>query len=430
MFRFGKITVILLVLLFALLLATFGAMAQESVTFGDTVEGAASGENVEYTLAVLESDIVVLLLESSEFDPRIALLDASGVEVTFDDVPDSGMVELTYSIPEAGDYTIVVSGADGAGPVGAYTLSVIGGSCIFDDNTADGNAIEYPLSIPEGDVVLIGIESEDFDPTLTVTNSAGEEVGFNDDSGGTLNSSLVFVSPADDTYTLTVNSFGTTPTEGDYAISVTGSESYQDSVTATTDYTTFVGFEGETLLISLISEEFDPLVRVNDSAGTELASDDDGGDGLNSLLEFNPPADDDYTFVVDSFTGAPSGAFQLDIFIPCVFEQEATGTPSVTGSIGVGETVTGTAAGSTVGYDIVLDAGQTVTIDLNSEEFDTYLRVNDASGTEIAFNDDVDLMNSNLNSQLEFTAPSSGTFTIVVDSFGGSPIGSYTLSVQ
>lgn len=100
-------------------------------------------------------------------------------------------------------------------------------------------------------------------------------------------------------------------------------------------------------------------------------------------------------------------------------------------TIAVGGTVSGTLE---TGPDhdwfrIDLAAGQTITINLDGTGGtppDTYLRLRNSAGTEIAFDDDG---GPGYNSALQFTATAAGTYFIDVGSFGDSESGTYQLSV-
>jgi hypothetical protein len=50
----------------------------------------------------------------------------------------------------------------------------------------------------------------------------------------------------------------------------------------------------KTYVIDLESKDFDAYLRILDSAGKQLASDDDGGDGRNARLRFTPPKEGNY----------------------------------------------------------------------------------------------------------------------------------------
>jgi len=72
-------------------------------------------------------------------------------------------------------------------------------------------------------------------------------------------------------------------------------------------------------------------------------------------------------------------------------------------------------------------AGQTVTIDMTSNAFDTYLFLLDPSPAVVATNDD---FGGTTNSRITFTLPTSGTWTIGATSLQANQVGTYTLTLQ
>ncbi|MGF1521928.1 MAG: tetratricopeptide repeat protein [Leptolyngbyaceae cyanobacterium] len=79
---------------------------------------------------------------------------------------------------------------------------------IFEDQgTLQPAQQEYPIDVEAGDVVAIVLTSEDFDTVLTLLGPDGEEVAFNDDFGGTLNSRIVYSAKVSGTYTVITKSF-------------------------------------------------------------------------------------------------------------------------------------------------------------------------------------------------------------------------------
>lgn len=84
---------------------------------------------------------------------------------------------------------------------------------------------EYSLPMEEGDVVAIIMTSEDFDTVLTLLGPDGEEVAFNDDYGGTLNSRIVYVAEASGDYTVQSKSFD--GEGGDFNIEVRPATEYE-----------------------------------------------------------------------------------------------------------------------------------------------------------------------------------------------------------
>src|SRR5262249_39834906 len=62
-------------------------------------------------------------------------------------------------------------------------------------------------------------------------------------------------------------------------------------------------------------------------------------------------------------------------------------------------------------HEMTMTAGKTYVIDMNSAQFDTYLRLESSKGKVLAENDDIDPPN-NLNSRIVFTPAEDGTYRI------------------
>ncbi len=76
--------------------------------------------------------------------------------------------------------------------------------------------------------------------------------------------------------------------------------------------------------------------------------------------------------------------------------------------------------------EMKLKKGETLLLDMNSPDFDTYIRVRDSQGNQVAFDDDG---GEKLNSRLLFKVPKNDTYQIVATSFRNSGIGKYTLKI-
>jgi hypothetical protein len=95
--------------------------------------------------------------------------------------------------------------------------------------------------------------------------------------------------------------------------------------------------------------------------------------------------------------------------------------------IDVGATVEGTAEQAE--WELFLEAGQIVQIDLKSGKFDTILQLYDGDGLMLESNDDINFP-TDTNSRIIFTATDSGIYTVSIKSFGNEvPAGEYTLTV-
>jgi hypothetical protein len=98
--------------------------------------------------------------------------------------------------------------------------------------------------------------------------------------------------------------------------------------------------------------------------------------------------------------------------------------PRNLGSVSIGETVTGELSGSitAASYTFEGEAGQVVTIGLSSTAFDSYLRLLDPNGVELATDDDGA---GSLNSRIgPLTLTENGEYTVIASTFSCSTGGS------
>src|SRR5204862_78378 len=108
---------------------------------------------------------------------------------------------------------------------------------------------------------------------------------------------------------------------------------------------------GKTNIIDLTSSSasgkwFDTWLRVEDAAGTELASDDDSGGSLNSRIMFTPTSSGQYRVIVTSFSAnAPAAASSSTAPAPDRRAQEHTPDPGGTARGGDGVARRGAAPG-------------------------------------------------------------------------------------
>lgn len=169
----------------------------------------------------------------------------------------------------------------------------------------------------------------DVDPFLIVKDAGGKIVGFNDDSGGTLNSNLAFYPTKAGIYTVYAAALSGS---GKAALKITEAES--NFIDAKKVYAVAkkelildgalspdarkidvqVKMQaGKTYRIDLKSKAFDAYLYLYDAGGTELANDDDGGDGLNSRITHKAAADGTYRITASSLGMRGVGAFTLEI---------------------------------------------------------------------------------------------------------------------
>ena len=205
------------------------------------------------------------------------------------------------------------------------------------------------------------------------------------------------------------------------------------------DTYTFEGNAGDRISIEMHSGEIDPYLILLGPGGRELAQDDDGGGGTDAKIVVQLPESGTYTLIANSYAGEESGTYRLEVKTVTAGRQSGIPKPQAPG--GTGRTIL-LERGVLEAGDTMLPndnsffdlhsfegrAGQTVTITLESDEFDTYLVLLDAEGGAIEQNDDA--REGNTNSMLRVTLPSSGTYRVVVNSYENTGNGQYTLTIR
>lgn len=197
-------------------------------------------------------------------------------------------------------------------------------------NAQNGQELRISMTSPTGEL-----------DTYLVVERAGEdgqtqEIAINDDRGdGTLNSLVCFTPRASGEYIIRARSFWREQ-YGEYDLlaqpAATGRQSAAahpltmgeeqvgrlncDSPVDETAYDlwSFQAEAGQVFQISMNSEELDPLISVGqmrDGRFVEVAMDDDGGDGLNSLLRFVPNQSGEYLIRARTYAPEQYGSYQL-----------------------------------------------------------------------------------------------------------------------
>jgi len=134
-----------------------------------------------------------------------------------------------------------------------------------------------------------------------------------------------------------------------------------------------------------------------------------------------------------TFSGIETGDYQLSL------KERAAPRMPRPGRIAVGRDETGSLGANSAedddgkrydAYAFRASAGERVKIDLESDDFDSFLRVGrivNGAFVQMAENDDG---GSSLNARLVFTAPQAGEYLIRVTSYNGSAEGDYRLSME
>lgn len=313
------------------------------------------------------------------------------------------------------------------------------------------------------------------DPLLRLYDSWGILVSVNDDRGTGRNAQLEFTPTSTGTYYASAEAFGTntgtytlglTSTGGsgdDYAAdsSTNGSvgvgisspgnieragdiDWFAVSLTAGTDYA--ISQQGSPSGQGTLS---DPLMRVYDSSGALVATNDDGGTGLDALVGYTPTVSGTYYIAAGGYVTA-TGSYVVAVTTNSSDGDDGSdggsndsgtggtsddyaGDSNTTGTISGGSEVTGNieSIGDTDWFAVNLIAGNAYLIGQlggatsQGTLADPFLRLYDSTSTLVGRNDNA---NGTRNAELSFVATSTGVHYISAEAFG-TDTGTYTLAV-
>mgnify|MGYP006266904953 CR=1 FL=1 len=179
------------------------------------------------------------------------------------------------------------------------------------------------------------------------------------------------------------------------------------------------GTAGQTVVITLTSDDFDAYLELEADDGRRFADDDGAGTGLDSLLSYRFDRDGSVEIFARSFSGSDTGTYVLSV--------EAFGEELLAAWEGSLD------ASDRRSYDGRLidthefegPAGDRVSIVLRSDSFDPMLYVSAPDGTSLASDDD---SGGNRDSLVTFTLPEEGVYRLhVLSVLGGG--GDYELTV-
>lgn len=289
----------------------------------------------------------------------------------------------------------------------------------------------YRVRVQDGSLLEVVAASSDVDTWLDVVLPDGTEFS-NDDYDG-LNAGFLRVMPAAGHLVLTVSSLYAHQ-EGSYELTVREMPRPRiiqvgDRVAARLDkgsadarrnasFYAVTGRAGDMIVIDLLSEDFDAFLEVVDSRG-QIFFDDDGGRGFNSRLPYRFEESGTLIITATSALGQSVGEYELR-----VTELARTPVARYDGFL---------RAGGRRAYDGTLfevyeyngRMGQSVTILLESDDFDPVLFLSHADGRPLAMDDD---SGGDGNSLLDVVLPSTETYRIFVTPFYESE-GAYRLTV-
>jgi serine protease Do len=193
---------------------------------------------------------------------------------------------------------------------------------------------------------------------------------------------------------------------------------------------TFEGRSGQEVLIDMDSNEFNPYLILLAPNGTALAQ-DGGSDRATSQLSVVLPDNGTYVILANSYAPGEVGDYSLEL----AAARGSTGSSTAAGELllqtegALGENSRRLQDNSLYEeHTFYGTAGQTVTISLESPDFDTYLILLGPNDQLLGENDDA--ASGTLNSTLTVTLPITGNYRVIANAYDSAGQGRYLLTVR
>jgi hypothetical protein len=289
----------------------------------------------------------------------------------------------------------------------------------------------YSLQLTVGERIVATLSSYDFDAYLILESPDGREIendDYSDESDARIDALIdvagiwkVKVSSYEDgeqgEYLLTVvrerleelESYTGILEEGD-AVSVKGE--YYDS------YTVFLE-RNQRVVISMLSEQFDPFLVLKPPRGRRMINDDYETEG-ESRLDFIAETSGQYEIFTTSYTGGELGRYSLRILLG-----EKMNLQEIDGYLD-SEDPELEEYGFYEMHPLFLEQGQRIILEMTSDHFDTLLMV---EGPEGFYAENDDYNEQTFISRIELFAPVEGQYIITTASYDVGAEGRYTLKI-
>jgi hypothetical protein len=204
----------------------------------------------------------------------------------------------------------------------------------------------------------------------------------------------------------------------------------------------FYGTLGQMVQIDVMSDAFDAFCILQGPAGNEIARDDDSGGGLNARVSVALPVTGTYRIIANTYRQNQFGRYRVRLtsgVVTPVAPPVVSGTPVTAGTVGQilrGQVVQGRLSTSDAkladntfyqAWTFYGQAGEAVTLDVVSSDFDAYAVIQDMSGNVLARDDD---SGGTLNARIIFTLPYTGNYRMVANTLRVGATGAYSLSVR
>jgi hypothetical protein len=193
---------------------------------------------------------------------------------------------------------------------------------------------------------------------------------------------------------------------------------------------------GRTYKITMTSKELDSFLRLENPNRLNETGDDNGAGGKDARIVFDCRRGGTYRIICTRRRGPAEGEFTLTVEGEGAGKDDVAGKAleirdgraSVNGRLTDADPRDTQLQGSYCKvYGLKLAEGATYKIDMFSTDFDTYLRLEDPDGVQVARDDDG---GGNLNARITYRCSKAGTYKVIATSFRPGATGAFTLGVE
>lgn len=378
-----------------------------------------------YSLATFGSGSLTVSIASTDFRPVVTVRDTGGAllgsgagtvtvavdsssnyEIVVASSDTSGAYQITTSFQAAANETCIVSGAFSAS--GADNNAITPASCseIIDDSGDLAFYSYYSVNVSAAGLADIQVTSTDFNPTLYLLDSGGNQVAIDSGGGGAASNSEIRLQLNPGTYTVEV--FSNYSSGGNYTLTygfmpgapqpcATASlavPATQNGALAASSCRTTLGISdvysvnlaaSGTLTLDLLTTAFAGQIAIRDTKDNLIVLNQDLEGLGDSHLAATLPAGN-YTVAAAATSGAGAyqltSAFQPAAIPPCTFAQPVSLNGGYIQNLG-GGACTGANGYPTDLYTFTLPADATVAAIMTSSELEGNLILTDSSGNTL-----------------------------------------------
>jgi hypothetical protein len=191
---------------------------------------------------------------------------------------------------------------------------------------------------------------------------------------------------------------------------------------------------GRTYTIELRSEDFDAYLRLEDASGKTIEENDDGGGGpkgTDAKIVFKAKTTATFTIAATSFNAAAKGKYTLTVLHDGAgSENEVKYLLDVTAKLTKDDRKDKDRGGKSYfkSYKIEMKEKTTYIIQLDSKDFDAFLRLLNAFGTEVAHDDDG--AKDGLNAKIVYPCDQTGIYTVIATASANPDTGEFRLRIH